>query len=164
MIVVRLAKTADITALPEIELSASQAFLLTEHGWMDDAVTEVDAYPPLIEARTVWVAENDGVVAGFVSAKQLVAAELHVLELAVHLDHQRKGIGRYLMRAAIQGARDRGNAAVTLTTFRGVIWNAPFYRRLGFEILEEPPQHLSAILAVEADRGFTDRCAMRLAL
>lgn len=164
MITVRLAGVADIAMLPEIELSASQAFLVTEHGWMDDAVTGADAYPPLIEARSVWVAEKDGALVGFVSAKQLAVAELHVLELAVHLDHQRNGIGRDLMRAAIEGARDRQSAAVTLTTFRGVVWNAPFYRRLGFKTLEAPPPHLAAILASEAERGFTDRCAMRLTL
>lgn len=163
MVIVRLAETADIAALPEIERSAAQAFLVTEHGWMGDAVTNVDAYPPLIAARSVWVAETDGVLAGFVSTERL-EAELHVLELAVDLQYQRKGIGRDLMRAAIQAARDMGRAAVTLTTFRGVIWNAPFYRRLGFEILDAPPPHLSAILAAEADRGFTDRCAMRLTL
>ena len=163
MIIVRRAETTDVAALLEIERSAAQAFLVTEHAWMDDAATEADAYAPLIAARTVWVAETDGVLVGFVSAERLEAI-LHVHELAVDLQYQRKGIGRDLMRAAIQAARDMGSAAVTLTTFRGVVWNAPFYRRLGFEILDAPPPRLSAILAAEADRGFTDRCAMRLTL
>jgi GNAT superfamily N-acetyltransferase len=164
MIVVRLAEIADIPVLPGIERSAAEAFRVTEHAWVaDTAVTEAEAYPPLIAARSVWVAENDGVLAGFVITRRH-DAELHVVELAVHLDHQRKGIGRDLMNAATQAARDAGCAAVTLTTFRGVVWNAPFYRRLGFEILEASPPHLSVILTAEAERGLMDRCVMRLAL
>jgi GNAT superfamily N-acetyltransferase len=120
-------------------------------------------YPSLIAAQSVWVAENNDVRAGFVTTRQH-QSELHVLELAVHLDHQRKGIGRALMEVAIQAARDRGCTAVTLTTFRVVVWNAPFYRRLGFEILDAPPPHLSAVLDFEAERGLADRCAMQLTL
>src|SRR5882724_228631 len=164
-IVVRLAETADIPDLPRIERSAAEAFRVTEHAWVaDDTVTEAGAYPPLVAAQSVWVAEDDGILAGFISSERH-EAELHVLELAVHLNHQRKGIGRDLVDAAIRAARDRGCTAVTLTTFRGVVWNAPFYRRrLGFEIVETPPPRLTAILAAEMKRGLVDRCAMRLAL
>ena len=44
---------------------------------------------------------------------------------------------------------------VTLTTFRGVPWNMPFYARLGFEELPraEWPPPLRAIVADEAARG-----------
>ena len=163
-IVVRLAEIADIVALPDIERSAGEAFRVTEHWSTDDNVTEAEAYPHLITARSVWVAENDGILAGFVSSERH-QAELHLLELAVRLECQRRGIGRNLLNAAIQAARDMGCVAVTLTTFRNVIWNAPFYRRrFGFEIIEAPPPRLSAILAAEAERGLADRCAMRLTL
>src|SRR5690242_11485349 len=100
-IVVRLAETEDIPALPEIERSAAQAFRATEHAWVaDDTVTEAEAYPRLIAARSVWVAENDGVLVAFLSSERH-GAELHVLELAVRLDRQRRGIGRHLMEATI---------------------------------------------------------------
>jgi hypothetical protein len=42
------------------------------------------------------------------------------------------------MQATIEAARVRALAAVTLTTFADVAFNAPFYRTLGFEILEKP--------------------------
>lgn len=162
--IIRLAEINDIPALPGIEHSAAGAFRATEYAWVaDDTVMEVVAYSSLIAARSVWVAETGGVPVGFVASRHR-DTELHVLELDVHLDYQRKGIGRALMTTAIEAARDMGCVAVTLTTFRGVVWNAPFYQRLGFEILETPPPHLSAILAVEAEQGFTDRCAMRIAI
>lgn len=160
---VRLATHADIPLLPPIERSAGEAFRGTDQAWIaDDIVAEADAYPPLIEARGVWVAEDDGVVAGFISTEPLDGA-LHILELAVAHDQQRKGVGRALMDAALGEARGAGYHAATLTTFRSIPWNGPFYARLGFEILDEPSPTLQAILAEEAARGLTDRCAMRLA-
>ena len=160
---VRLATSHDIPALPQIERSAGEAFRGTDQAWIaDDIVAEADAYPPLIEAGGVWVAEDDnGVVAGFISTKPLGGA-LHILELAVGHEHQRKGVGRGLMDAVLAEARRSGHRAATLTTFRSIPWNAPFYARLGFKLLDTPPAALAAILAEEAARGLTDRCAMRL--
>jgi GNAT superfamily N-acetyltransferase len=160
-LVLRHAANSDIPLLPDIERSASEAFRVTEHWAADDNVTEADAYPPLIAARSVLLAENEGIPVAFVVSSRYESA-LHVLEIAVRLNHQGKGIGRDLMVATIESARKRGCSNVTLTTFRSVVWNAPFYRRLGFEIIEEPPPRLSAILSAETTRGLADRCAMRL--
>lgn len=61
-------------------------------------------------------------------------------------------------------ARAKGLLAITLTTFKNVPWNAPFYARLGFEQLPEATlaPRLAAILAEEYRRGFApgSRCAM----
>lgn len=163
-ILVRRAQLQDVAALPGIERSAAEAFRVTEHGWVaDDGVTESEAYPPMILAGSLWVAETAGEIIGFVSAHALADA-LHIAELAVALPHQRKGVGRHLMQTAMQAARACGLPAVTLTTFREVAFNAPFYRTLGFDILEEPPPRLQAILSAERQRGLTQRCAMRLML
>jgi GNAT superfamily N-acetyltransferase len=164
LITVRLATLADIPELPEIERSAGEAFRGTDQAWIaEDLVIEADDYPPLIAARGVRVAEADGVLAGFVHTEP-VGDELHVWELAVRQDRQGQGIGRILMTAAREEALTHGCRAMTLTTFRAIPFNAPFYQRLGYEILEAPPPHLAEILATEAERGLTDRCAMRAAL
>lgn len=161
---VRLARAEDIPALPVIERAAAQAFHATDHAWVaDDPVTPAEDYPPMIAEGAVWVAEDREGLVGVISTMPM-GEGLHVLELAVHADHQRRGIGRRLMLSVIAAARARGWAELTLTTFRGVVFNAPFYRSLGFEILEAPPPHLAAILANEAERRLADRCAMRLAL
>ena len=64
-------------------------------------------------------------------------------------------------------ARASGLAAVTLTTFRDVPWNAPFYRRVGFEVVDDPTPGLAAVRAAERAEGldgFGPRVAMRLVL
>lgn len=42
-----------------------------------------------------------------------------------------------LLEQVIEGAQQMRYPAVTLTTFRDVPWNAPFYTRLGFAMLDE---------------------------
>ena len=58
--------------------------------------------------------------------------------------------------------------ALTLTTFRDVAWNAPFYQRLGFAVLprEAISPYLAGHLRDEIERGLPAdrRCAMRLGL
>lgn len=91
---------------------------------------------------------------------------VHLLELAVHPEHGRRGVGRRLVEAVVTSAREEGRRAVVLTTFADIPWNAPFYERLGFRRLEEG--ELSPVLArtlrEEAADGLRDRVAMRLAL
>ena len=57
---------------------------------------------------------------------------LHVEQVSVHPDHARRGLGRALLD---QAAAD-GIAALTLTTFAHVPWNAPYYTRCGFRVLD----------------------------
>jgi hypothetical protein len=42
-----------------------------------------------------------------------------------------------MLEQVIESARQAAYPAVTLTTFRDVPWNAPFYTRLGFSMLSE---------------------------
>lgn len=69
------------------------------------------------------------------------------------------------LQAVEQRAAEAGCASVTLTTYRDVPWNAPFYRKLGFRILDEPDltPALRARLDEEAAEGFSPpgRVAMR---
>ena len=43
-------------------------------------------------------------------------------------------------------------------------FNAPFYASAGFEMWDDAPPEVQAILAGETARGLNDRCAMRLEL
>jgi GNAT superfamily N-acetyltransferase len=164
---IRPAQAADLDLLPDIERSAGQAFRGTVHDWIaDDQVTPAQTYVPLAAEGLVWVAvDSAGPPVGFVAC-EIFQQDLHVWELAVRRERQGGGLGRALMEAARQAAAARGLSALTLTTFRTIAWNAPFYERLGFEAIapEQTPQRLADILAVEAERGLADRCAMRLGL
>ena len=51
------------------------------------------------------------------------------------------GSGGKTGQATIIDARNEGFDALTLMTFRDVPWNAPFYARLGFVIVEDSSNH-----------------------
>ncbi len=88
--------------------------------------------------------------------------------MSVSLAFQGQGVGRHLLLAAIEHARREQMRAVTLTTFRDVPWNAPFYQRMGFVDVAsgEHDAHLLDALQNEIEQGFAAerRCAMQLRL
>jgi GNAT superfamily N-acetyltransferase len=62
---------------------------------------------------------------------------VYVEEMDVLAEHGRRGLGGRLFETVCTWAAEHGYAAVTLSTFRDVPWNGPFYRRHGFPDL--PP-------------------------
>ncbi|WP_085687169.1 MULTISPECIES: GNAT family N-acetyltransferase [unclassified Pseudomonas] len=167
---VRAARAADATALPAIEQSAAELFRRDPSlSWLADAaVPQASEHSPAIERGELWVAENnDGQLAGFLRAVT-VDRQLHIEELSVSQHFQGRGVGRKLLLAAIEQARLWQLRAVTLTTFRDLPWNAPFYQRMGFALLsaEDTGAHLNHVLRDEIAHGLPGerRCAMRLVL
>ncbi|MDP1736724.1 MAG: GNAT family N-acetyltransferase [Caulobacter sp.] len=163
---IRQASRTNAALFPAIERSAGEAFrAIPDLAWIaDDAVTPAEDYFPAIAAGTVWEAVEGETPVGFVLG-EVVCDALHIWELAVAQAHQQQGLGRRLMQAAEDWARDRGLAALTLTTFSTVPWNGPFYSRLGYQRLETPlPEVLQTLIEAETARGLKDRCAMRLTL
>lgn len=102
----------------------------------------------------------------FLSA-EVQGRDFHIWEISVDHLRQGYGIGRKLIQHAIDEAVRRGLDAVTLTTFRTIPWNCPFYERLGFKTQDETElsPRLKAILDEEAEHGLQRdaRCAMALA-
>lgn len=138
----------------------------------DPAVAAVADDPPpdaadLADAAWVVVAEVDGSVAGYARV-ELVDDQAHLEQLSVLPDLGRQGIGTALIEAVVEWARDRGDEAVTLTTFRDVPFNAPLYGRRGF--VELPPaawsRELRDLVAEEAGHGLDParRVVMRRAV
>jgi GNAT superfamily N-acetyltransferase len=170
MTTIRPACEDDAELLPDIEQSAALAFrAMPELAWLADGDNaSPEQHRALIAAGGCWVAvDAEDRPVGFLNAG-IDGKMLHIWELDVHLDWQGRGIGRALLQQAIEESRQCGLAAVTLTTFRDVAWNAPFYRKSGFRILEAEgmDNRLAALLLDEAERGLPAdrRCAMRLDL
>ncbi|MCE1237496.1 MAG: GNAT family N-acetyltransferase [Hyphomicrobiales bacterium] len=93
---------------------------------------------------------------------------LHVGEVDVRPDWQRRGVGRRLMEAFIGEGLARELLGTTLTTDRLAPFNAAFYAKLGFRPIEADdacPEHLKAALEVEVAKGLDAhrRIAMVLA-
>ncbi len=91
---------------------------------------------------------------GYLLARTL-RESLHIEQVTVHPAYARQGIGARLIKAAGAYAVGQGIPALTLTTFRDVPWNAPYYRRLGFAEIpgRDVPSDLRAIVQRERDAG-----------
>jgi len=150
----------DFSRLQEIEAEGDEMFSSIGIGPFQDD----DAQPHLAAAAVVFVAGEPPI--GFVTV-EVVDRAAHVWQLAVLTSMQRRGVGRALLAAVCDWARDQGYKAVTLTTFRDVPWNGPFYEKLGFFEKKRLTPGLAAIRQHERDIGddeFGPRIAMQLDL
>lgn len=130
---IRLATDADLTVLPEIERAAGTPFAeLGMTAVADDEPPSVETLRAHRDAGRCWVRFDDADRPVAYLIADLVDDGVHIEQVSVHPDHARRGIGRALIAHAEAWARDAGLTHSTLTTFRDVPWNAPYYARLGF--------------------------------
>jgi GNAT superfamily N-acetyltransferase len=153
---IRRARPDELELLLDIEREAGRAF--AEIGMPE--IAEDD--PGTVEdVAAAWVAvdEDDRPVAYLVSS--VVDGRAHVDQVSVRPSHARRALGAALIDhlAAVSGT------PLTLTTFRDVPWNAPYYERLGFRVFEPGPE-LAALMRREAASipGDAPRVAMRRAV
>ena len=160
---IRPATVADTALFPAIERSSGESFRsLPDLAWIaDDDVMSAEAHEKLLATGIVLSAFDHDCCVGFISAERF-RSSLHIWQMAVELSHQRQGIGGLLIVRLQEMA---GEWPVTLTTFRDVAWNAPFYAALGFETLAESAHsdRLRQALQDEAAHGIPieRRVAMR---
>lgn len=156
-----------VPALDAIERAAARLFppdLLPPH--LADRVVPEEMHRKAQADGRLWVAlDGAGAPVGFAIAEARGRAAF-LVEVDVHPDHARRGIGRALVEGVVAWARAQGFDAVTLTTYASPPWNAPWYERLGFRRVggDELPAELARQLREEARDGLTDRVAMRLDL
>lgn len=163
---IRAGTDADLRYLSALERDAVQAYRLIGYDFCaDGAVREEAEHRQALRNGTVLVVEAPGgEIVGF-ALLWPVDGDAHLVELAVSQRHQGKGIGRHLIQRAEDWARATDFTQMTLTAFRDVPWNAPFYERLGFCVFEPDRHHkdLHTILADDRNHGFAvkPRVAMR---
>lgn len=162
---IRRSRVDDLPLLVEIERAA--AALFEGHDVAASVLadsTSIEQFRVAHDQELLWVADWDAVPVGFAFV-EIVDGCAHLDELDVHPRVGRRGIGSMLVRAVCAWAGGRIPAVLTLTTFRDIPWNEPFYRRLGFE--EAPASEigpeLGELLRGEAARGLdpTRRLVMR---
>ena len=165
---IRLARSDEVEQLPAIELAAAQLFRGLDVGSFSlDDVQSVEVHAEAQRDGRLWVAAQGDTPVGFAIAKH-VGGEPHLLELDVLPAHGRRGLGARLVAAVVAWARAQGAPSLTLSTFRDVAWNAPFYAKLGFRALDESEldEPHRALLDREAAMGLPRerRVVMRLPL
>jgi GNAT superfamily N-acetyltransferase len=169
MLPIRRACLGDLPKLAQIERSA--AFLFREAGlaWIADGDTFApDLLDTMCREGTVWVAVDDtDEPVGFLAAHML-DEQFHIAEVSVARPAQRRGVGAALIAAAADHARTQNFRGLTLTTYRDLPWNGPYYSALGFVEVDASaagPGHLRKLRAeAEAGHDISRRCVMAKAL
>jgi GNAT superfamily N-acetyltransferase len=154
---VRWVDQGELSGLISVELAADKLFeqvgIVFPPGTTmieevdDPGCVLVEGEPPAGFAMIGWVDGN-----------------VHLDQLAVHPGDMRQGIGGRLVEAVVEHARAVGAPAVTLTTFRDVSWNAPWYERRGFSVLPEPEWGPELRGVVEHERELGIEVAPRVAM
>lgn len=161
---IRPGQEADIPVLQALERDAAQAFASVGYDFcVNGPVRTVQEHQRGIAHGAILVAELDERPAGFVLLWP-VDGRAHITEVSVASSFQRRGIGKALIAAAEVWAKEAGFSEVTLTTFRDVIWNAPYYSSLGYEAFTPHSDQieLQAVQAEEAASGY--HAAPRIAM
>ncbi|WP_327721688.1 GNAT family N-acetyltransferase [Streptomyces sp. NBC_00490] len=138
---IRAVRLDELAALQDIERAAGQCFRdIGMPEIADDEPLTVDELARYRHAGMAWVAADDADTPVAYLIADSVDGNLHVEQVSVHPDSARRGIGRLLLDHLAAQATSQGVPALTLTTFTEVPWNAPYYARLGFRILDDSRQ------------------------
>jgi GNAT superfamily N-acetyltransferase len=165
-LVVRLAQACDLAGLPALEHAADAVFEQVGVWSLPQPADDASAQA-LADAAAVLVAGRPPV--GFARLELIDAGAAgplaHLEQLSVDPAFARQGIGTALVRGCCEWAARAGCAAVTLTTFAQVPFNAPFYARLGFTVIDEVdmPAALREMRRREARMGL-DALGVRVAM
>ncbi len=146
---IRAAQPEDIPKLGAIERSAGQLFKTVGlDAVADDEPMPSEVLSSYLGAGNLWVTTVGDEVVGFLAVFPLTKTGatrssderfLHIAELSVHASHQRKGIAKGLLNHLDGVARQssRRIAGLSLTTYRDLAFNGPFYATSGFEEIEK---------------------------
>lgn len=140
--VIRPVRAAERDDLARVERASGRLF--ADAGMPEIADGEpmwLDAWAEHASSGLVWVADVEATVAGFALCEVLDDA-LHLEQLSVDPAFGRRGIGTALLEHVCAEAARSGLPAVTLSTFRAVTFNGPYYRSRGF--VEVPDLELTA--------------------
>lgn len=156
---IRPSVATDLPHLERIENEADALLveLLQPDQW-HPAPTDAER---LADGGIVLVAEGeDGAVVGFVHVLEFDGGA-HLEQVSVLPPFGGRGIGRALVEAAKDAAREAGYDRLTLRTFADVPWNAPFYASAGF-VIEEPSGDFHRMLVETESRLGLDSLGPRV--
>jgi len=150
---------AHIDAICAIERAAVQLFR-GHQAWPSYAAVTIppDLLAEAIARGLVWVAlDNANTPLGFVwlDAEERSDA-MGIAEIDVLPSHGRQGIGAALLEHACAWARMAGYRQVDLGTLADVPWNAPFYARHGFAIVDKSDPAFAFALERDREHGFPE--------
>lgn len=163
---IRKARNEDIPLLGPVERSAAEIFRSVNLDFLSDGPTmDESLLSKMTNSNHLWVAvDKSDQPIGFAGGED-IDGNFHVAEVSVTQHAQGKGVGKSLMTELIRQAKEEGYTTITLTTYRDLPWNGPWYNKMGFlEVkVDEMGQEYSKMLDSEAHHGhdMNLRCIMR---
>jgi len=159
---IRLAVLEDIEAIRDIERRAGEQF--REIGMASVADADVPSHAMLAEfvaEKRLWVLDDGAGPVAFIAAS-VVDDDAHIVQVSALPERRGERLGATLINHVESWASSQGHRALTLSTFRDVAWNRPYYERLGFsELTPQPGSQLSNLIDDEAkDFDSATRIAM----
>jgi len=130
------ARLDEIDALRAIERASAARFIGLMDDLADDEPTPATVLSARIAAGGLLTARLTQTLAAFVMFRP-VEDSLYVEQIDVLPQFAGQRIGARLLDAVSDRAGAIALSALTLSTFRDVPWNAPWYRRLGFVDIED---------------------------
>jgi GNAT superfamily N-acetyltransferase len=135
--IIRTGTDSDYRLLDEIEARSDRTFLRLPgfEDIMNEPRLAADLGPDAPADSMLFVAETEEPI-GFIYVRDLDDC-IHVTQLSVVPEAQGMGAGTGLLNAVATAAKQKNKRGLTLTTFKDVSWNAPYYARRGFHILDD---------------------------
>jgi GNAT superfamily N-acetyltransferase len=135
---IRSAQIEELPQLSKIERAAAIRFRDTPYAFLADGEPlPIEFIQQRFQAGQVWVAvDRDDIVIGFAITRE-VDRTLYLQEIDILPDYGQRGIGTVLIETVQAWGKGSGYAVMSLSSFRDLPWNAPFYAKLGFRILDE---------------------------
>jgi GNAT superfamily N-acetyltransferase len=153
--------------LPSIEDAAGELFPIED---LPEPLRSISLLPEDFEnalnKNLLWVVVDESNLPIAFLLARVIDGCIHIAEFDVHPAHGRRGVGSQLLNYVLAVAKQRAFQAVTLTTFEHLPWNAPYYSKHGFEVIEADKvgDELAQIIKKEKALGMRRRVAMKMKL
>ena len=135
---IRPARAEDLMLLAPIEQSAAILFQNTPYSFLVSAESlPLEFVQQRFQVGQVWIAVDRADTAIGYAITTEVDDTLYLQQIDVEPAYGRKGIGSALIHTVCDWAKSHGYLVVSLSTFRDIPWNAPFYAKLGFYSIDE---------------------------
>jgi GNAT superfamily N-acetyltransferase len=166
VIVIRLSGESDIPALMDIHTAAAARFaglgLIATPNGLPEPIP-VEAFENAASQNLLFAAQLENRCVGFALCS-IERPDLYLDQLSVAPEASSKGAGTALLDAITAEANLRNLWGVSLSTFREVSWNAPFFAKRAFQEIPRPGLALWQLDIERAQAAIMDvnaRCFMR---